>query len=561
MSSDSASSAQRICIIGGGAAGVGLAWSLAKASQLGLNRSTYDITLVHDGPGVGGHSLSIPVTLGGQQVHIDCGVQMIAPTMYPLTLSMLALPEFKSVELAPVNLKIACAFPGTGAGTVQYWGNFGDYRTTPLGTSGMRDCQVFQDLLKAKLSVGYGIELAKTAHTLIEENAALFTNGDPTHFVTYFLDGYMSIMNGYGNALLDELLVGDLAPLFDLGYARFTDNVTGYARFKDGADSWVEQMWSLAVAQLGAGAIRGVFGSTVTAAYPSSSGPTVVWKDANGQSSGPQAFDVVVSTLDMRSNSTILNNANNALWEKVFEPRIGTLKGDSATTVWPLLPGFCTLHQDPDAVLAATPRQEVLQFNAVPGVIDNGPKFDLLASNSTYIASNLMGISGVSREQDWYVTMFGFIPDGKQLPRNAVWSGAWTHGMWLPTFMIPEKLRFHRAQSKSPYHAAHLDQVQTNIFFAGNNLVMDSEEGALASGLAIAKYAFGVDPIQLLTPPGGAKTPTLVKAQIEFDVMFGAIMFPSLLEEGLASMAGALKWFLKHWSPVWRPPAASGGSH
>jgi hypothetical protein len=127
--------------------------------------------------------------------------------------------------------------------------------------------------------------------------------------------------------------------------------------------------------------------------------------------------------------------------------------------------------------------------------------------------------------------------------------------------MIPEKLKFHRAQSKSPYHAAHLDQAQTNIFFAGNNLVMDSEEGALASGLAIAKYAFGVDPIQLLTPPGGVKTPTLEKAQIEFDAMFAAIMFPSLLEEGLASIAGALKWFLKHWIPVWGPPGGGGGSH
>src|SRR5215211_2476566 len=74
--------AQRICVIGGGAAGVGLVWSLAKATQLGLNRTPYQITLVHDGLTVGGHSLSVPVTLGGSQVHIDCGVQMLAPTMY-----------------------------------------------------------------------------------------------------------------------------------------------------------------------------------------------------------------------------------------------------------------------------------------------------------------------------------------------------------------------------------------------------------------------------------------------------------------------------------------------
>lgn len=544
---------QRVCIVGGGAAGVSLAWSLAKASQLGLNRAAYDVTLVHDGPNVGGHSLSVPVTLGGQSVRIDCGVQMIAPPMYPLTLSMLALPEFQSVQLAPVDLRIACAFPGTGPGTVQYWGNFGAYRSTPLGASGLADCQTFQNLLTARLSLGFGLELAQTVQTFVDDNAAQFTGGDPSHFETYFLDGYLSIMNGYGNALLGTLLVGDLAPLFDLGYASFTGDVTGYARFKNGADGWVQQMWGLAQTALGT-SIRGVFGSTVSAIYPTAAGPAVVWQ-TNGQQSGPQTFDVVVSTLDMRSNSTILNNSNNPLWEGVFQRAIGDLEGDSATTVWPLLPGFCILHQDPDKVLAPTPGQEVLQFNAVPGVIGNGPSFDLLQSNSTYIASNLMGISGVSRYDDWYVTMYGFIPTAAQMPtRNVAWSGAWTHGMWLPTFMIPEKLRFHRAQSKSPYHSTHFDQEQTNIFFAGNNLVMDSEEGALASGLSVAKYAFGLDPIQLLTPPGGAVTPTLEHATIELDVVFGGIMFPSFLEEGLASLTGALEWFFQRWIPIWGPP-------
>ena len=437
------------------------------------------------------------------------------------------------------------------ASTVQYWGNFGDYRNTPLGQSGMPDAQVFQNLLKAKLSIGWELDLAETVHTLIQKNANLFTNGDPTHFVTYFLDGYMSIMNGYGDALLTELLVGDLAPLFDLGYASFTENVNGYGRFKDGADSWVQQMWALSGQQLGAN-IRGVFSSTVTQVYPSPNGPTVVWT-TNGQSSGPKAFDIVVSTLDMRSNSLVLNNPNNALWSNVFEPSIGTVVDAYKTTVWPLMAGFCSLHQDP-SVLSPTPRKEVLQFNAVPGAINGGPGFNLLNSNSTYIASNLMGIPGVDAKDDWYVTMFGFVPDAKDQPKNAIWSGAWTHGMWLPTFMIPEKLKFHRAQSKSPYHKPHFDQTQTNIFFAGNNLIQDSEEGALASGLAIAKYAFGVDPIALLTPPGGGATPAaLEKAKLEFDMMFDFIMFPSLLEEALAGLTGALKWFLKHWLPIWGP--------
>ena len=81
---------------------------------------------------------------------------------------------------------------------------------------------------------------------------------------------------------------------------------------------------------------------------------------------------------------------------------------------------------------------------------------------------------------------------------------------------------------------------------------MDSEEEALASGLAIAKYAFGVDPITLLRPPSG-ESATLTKTEIEFDVMFDAIMFPSILEEVLAGDISALMWFFKHWIPVWGP--------
>jgi hypothetical protein len=174
------------------------------------------------------------------------------------------------------------------------------------------------------------VDLAKTVHTFIDENAAVFTDGDPSHFKTYFLDGYMSIMNGYGNALLDTLLVGDLGPLFDLGYTSFTSDVTGYARFATGADGWVQKMWSLAQSALGPGSIRGAFSSSVSAIYPTASGPTVVWQ-TNGQSSGPQTFDVVVSTLDMRSNAIVLNNPQNALWERVFEPSIGTPSTDSPT--------------------------------------------------------------------------------------------------------------------------------------------------------------------------------------------------------------------------------------
>ncbi len=44
---------KRVCIIGGGAAGVGLAWSLGRATQLGLNDAEYHVTLIHDQTSIG----------------------------------------------------------------------------------------------------------------------------------------------------------------------------------------------------------------------------------------------------------------------------------------------------------------------------------------------------------------------------------------------------------------------------------------------------------------------------------------------------------------------------
>src|SRR5215510_2469784 len=115
--------ADSLCIVGGGASGVALAWCLAKARQLGLPGKQFKITLLHDQPQLSGHSFSVPVTVNGVQHVIDLGVQMIAPSVYPNLNLMLQLPEFLSVHLSDVSLKISCAFPPQGANT-PYWGNF-----------------------------------------------------------------------------------------------------------------------------------------------------------------------------------------------------------------------------------------------------------------------------------------------------------------------------------------------------------------------------------------------------------------------------------------------------
>lgn len=222
-------------------------------------------------------------------------------------------------------------------------------------------------------------------------------------------------------------------------------------RFKDGADSWVRQMWKVARDQFGP-SLTAEFDTTVTKLYPSPQGPTVVWEDAQKNLCPPAPFDMVVSTLDMFTNALILNQPENQLWAEVYEPRVGTAKPDGIeTTVWPLQPGYCALHQD-TSILAehdGTQRLETLQFNGKVGAIDGGSGFDLSKTFSTYIESNLMGIHVERPEDDFCLTMYGYDPGG-DAPKHQVWSSRWNHGMWLPSFMVDEKLASHRAKASVP---------------------------------------------------------------------------------------------------------------
>ena len=525
---------KKVCIVGGGASGVGLLWCLAKAQQLGLTTDKWVIRLIHDDANVGGHSRTVTVQMNGKPVELDTGVQMIAPAMYPGLSCMLDLPEFAPVELQHVDLRIACAFPPTDAAT-PYWGNFPAYQSTDLYKQGAAAASVFQTLLSAASLKKDPVELAETVRQFLDKNAAAFPS--PTAlklFTDYFLDPYMSIMNGYGAARLGTTALVDIAALWDLGFASFTEATEGYARFAHGAQSWVKQMADLAKSQFGPG-LQLTLNSSVTQIYPGTTGaPVVMWVDNKTKKQSLETFDMVVSTLDMQTNSGVFNNPNNKSWATVYEPRIGVTAGQkSGTTVWPLIPGYCYVHQDASVLAPGMPQpsQETLQVTASYAGDGHGG-YDLVKSYTTYVESNLLGIKLTNPSDEWYLTMYGFDPSdyGIKPPSTKIPAFDWVHGMWMPTFMLSQKLAFHTAQGISQFHPARPGQQATGIFFTGNNLTMDSEEGALMSGLCLAKYAFGIDATRTLLPPpvplGNLKTWAI--AVIEFEALY-ELMFPSAL--------------------------------
>ncbi|HXE54651.1 MAG TPA: hypothetical protein VN541_16640, partial [Tepidisphaeraceae bacterium] len=228
--------AQRVCIVGGGAAGVAMLWLLAKAQDRNPGRQ-YQITLVHDEvvkdkngqpqPGVsslGGHSRSVAVEVNGSEYWIDLGVQMIAPAMYPNLMCMLKLDEFDSVQMDPVPLKVSCAFPpDVAGGPARYWGNFPPYQTTPLYQQRAADAGIFESLMKSQPLHPTSLQV------LLDAQESRFD--DYMAFRNFFLDPYMSIMNGYGAALLDRIYVPEAAFLWNHDYASFTDWSSNFARF------------------------------------------------------------------------------------------------------------------------------------------------------------------------------------------------------------------------------------------------------------------------------------------------------------------------------------------
>ena len=481
---------KNIAIIGGGASGVGLVWAMSQAYKRGWNNEDWSITLIHSGARLGGHSDTVSERIDGQVRDLDLGVQVIASAMYPTVMTMLAHPDFADIVLDPVELKIACAFPDDQGGS-RYWGNFDAYQNTELYKLGEKDCATFEQLMKEVVQLKDLIEAALTLEEFLEIHAEKFDDLD--FFKQYFLDPYMSIVNGYGQALLSEVLVLDVIPLFDFGLGAFTHETSGFARFRDGAGSWVQKMATLATEALG-GRLTIELDTEVEQLYSGVNGPTVVTGGTT------RSFDYIVSTVDMFTNSKLMSGHEG--WE-VFKPFIGDTT-EYGTTVWDLQPGFCYLHQD-EGVLAPGlpgPPAETLQFTAP--ATPKGQDYDLTRSYTTYIESNLLGIPTPPAGDQFYLTMYGFDPSTSQptpVPSKGIkFHRNWVHGMWLPTFMVEQKLKFHQAQGISPHTPALHSQHGTGLFFAGNNLTMDSEEGALLSGFAVAKYLFGFDPMLALLP-------------------------------------------------------------
>ncbi len=501
-----------VCVIGGGMAGVGLWWCLSQPNQPGHE---WDVTLLHNGPAVGGHALTVTVDYKGQQIPVDTGVQFYIPAIYRNIDAILGRSEFASVRTASFDdLQVGCAFP-QASGAPQNWGNFPAYGATdttktPGSQFAMYSPAMWADAITFQNAVDEAVvnrTLGQTVDAYFAANGADYQ--DPAGFISMFLGPYLSIINGYGATLSAQVTFGDLLPLFGAldslwpGLARFTAPCQGYERFVDGASSLIQAMAAAASAN-GSGHTVGL-NCTVTAVYPDPSNTqaaVVEWTDGNG-SKQVKSFDKVVITTDMQSAACMLAAGPGSAWTDVYKSYICPI----ATQ---LLPGYCVVHTD-NSVLSPDLQngEETLQFTAYYAPDSEDPSgYNLFLTYTTYLQGN---IHSEFEADGLFLTMYGYLPEGAPPPNvcpgnpcnippvpaypskmpaadTILFQEYWLHGMWLPQFMYEEKQQLHMAQGPGKF--TYPGQSPYPIYFAGNNTTADSLEHAFISGAVIADYAF-----------------------------------------------------------------------
>ena len=522
-------STQGVCIIGGGIAGVGLWWTLAQPNQPGAE---WDVTIIHDGSQFGGHALTVPVQHNGQTILVDTGVQFVVPLLYP---NIDALVDFPGIsEQVPVaaydQLKVACAFPCLN-GAPQNWGNFPDYQSGSnfaMYTPAMlANAQRFQAFVDTALFEGWG---SKSIADYFNSLTTPYTN--QSDFLNYFIYPYLSIINGYGAALDTQVTFDDFVPLFANlpprwpGLGSFTEPGAGYRRFLNGASSLVQALANQAQQLKPATVMLNTQVISVSAASTLPGPITVTWGSGQNPVTSGQ-FDKVVITTDILTAAGLLNNpANSGLWNSLYSKYLNQ-------SDWPLLPGKCYIHTD-NTMLSPDlqEQQETLQFTAYYAQQSTYPYYAMFNTYTTYLQQNIHDDPAAA---GLYLTMYGYIPDPTKdkVPGQGtvLFEEVWSHGMWLPTFMLQAKRNLHMAQGIAANRSTYPGQMDTGIYFAGNNTTADSLEHAFISGEIIANYAFGASfPLT-----------TSLLAWGMYELFYVEFMFPMSVSAKLAGLGHRLQ--------------------
>ncbi|MDQ3033271.1 MAG: NAD(P)-binding protein [Myxococcota bacterium] len=521
---------KKIGVIGGGASGCSLVWSLMRPETENL----CEVTLFHDEDVVGGHSKTIdvwfdaagkgfvddattPAPAGTKVYPVDIGVQFVCATLYPNLYRQLEFPEFKNqVNLTPHEaLKISGSFSPT-----LNWGNFPEYQSGPRfeqcfdAATKELAAEFEKDIKWAPFTPLDGITFSTNMEQYLEVEGVPWSS----NFFRYLMIPYLCIINGYGTTDLLETKFEDLFPIFvkipglqERGpYGSFTEPGRGWDRFTTGATSWVAAMADY-------GRTKGAtlnLGQTVTAIYNKPDGTVVVecspTADLERAKTDPShvvpttsaEFDEVVLTTDMTTNRALLDNAKNALY--------ATQKDYISADKFALIPGVCYIHQDDDCLSPhLRDKKEDGQFVGAYSMGKTNPDgsnayglpYHLESSFQTYLMKNILGTP-----VDCHVSMYAEasaakLPD----PAKTIHMKTWRHGRWVASFFDKAKKDLHRIQGLG------------NIWFAGNNTTVDSEEGALVSAMIIAAQLF---------PEFRYPFPPASEAFVFFEY-FQSVMFPS----------------------------------
>ncbi|NKB71545.1 MAG: NAD(P)-binding protein [Candidatus Latescibacteria bacterium] len=415
---------KRVAIIGSGIAG------LSAARQI---HPFDDIAIFEKAPTWGGHAYTHATEIDGKPYLFDIGVQIFRTDIYPHLIRFCQDADFADLALLGLGVSLLSVHEQNGARKV--WGNTPEYLRLPEIKS-LWDSQLCEECSRFMIAMS---KLDEDDQMLILDDW-LKANNFSDLFKNVVLIPSLSIVNVTRNGLLDGTFLTTLE-LPDILISFFSANT--WYRFREGIRSFLE-IYSRDFQD------KISTDSQVLKCIPQTSGQVkLTIENLKSKEIYDLQFDQVLFANDLTDARQILDHEENPHREKQ-QSLLRVFKSENA---------FIYVHRDSSILPTGVPLTSSTLFHHRDG--ESVMHYNLDANQGNYGQTNA------------FASLYSEKPtcEPTELLRDMV---QWKHPNYSPNYFAAQR-QLHQLQGLG------------NLWFCGNNTVIDGFEASMVSGLIIAE--------------------------------------------------------------------------
>ncbi len=305
---------ERVAVVGGGAAGLGAAWTLAQK---------YDVTIYEAFPALGGHAFAHP--FAGTDAHVDMGVMITLPWAYP---NLYCMFQRYKVRTSAAGATLVVSFPSEKEGERDTWGTDASFRQTDLFRRIEKQASRFEQLMFEVASLSLEMQRKPISYFLERAVPGLPNSGDyDAEFIAKGLCPLLSLFLVTRETLLDSP-AWSLSMMFRYGTISFFSPTT-WRTIDGGTREYIARLTR-------SFEFRQFLGTKVTSVVRNNGSVTV--RDDKGNA---ERYDQVVIATDAKTALALLDSPSDD------ETRLlGTFRYE---------PAVAYLHQDPQVLASPAP--------------------------------------------------------------------------------------------------------------------------------------------------------------------------------------------------------------